>query len=261
MAISINLKPYPAAEYFTVKDHQRSFKTLDQYQTEGVLEGILAMLRRLHRIPATFSVATHRESEIEDILTKFENLIIKDNPVSGTNNLSGTNLQKTGGSLLDLSFSFPMTAENPDDFDAIMIDPRISLGIPVDAIFLFTKLGTQDVFSTVIQPSELYLLESVLKDIDNKGMEMIVRETNYKAAVLYQLIEDCPHLASFSDKKKRSKTMVEATCDRSFAEKITKMGYRIEVSGSGNMANVVIANYATHSKEMIELFSDRIMAL
>jgi hypothetical protein len=261
MAITINLKPYPAAEYFTVKDHQRTFKTLDKYQPEGVLEGIVAMLRRFHGIPATFRVSTHHEGAMEDIRTKFENLIIKDNPVSGTNNLSGTNLQKTVQSLLDLSYSFPLTAENPADFDAIMVDPQISLGIPVDAIFLFTKQTNVDITSQGLLPAELYLVDNVLKDIERKGIELIVRETNYKAAVLYQLIEDCPYLAPLAEKKIRSKTMVATSCDRAFAEKISKMGYRIEVSGSGNTANIVIANYATHSKEMIELFSDRIMQL
>ncbi|MDZ7604133.1 MAG: hypothetical protein U5K79_00770 [Cyclobacteriaceae bacterium] len=187
------------------------------------------MLRKLHGIPAIYRAATYREGDMEEIRTKFENLIIRDNPATGTNDLAAAKLKKPGASLLDLSFSFPVTAENTDNFDAIMIDPRISLGIPAELIFLFTKQGNESATSSSVSSNGLYLLENVLLDMDKKGMEMIVRETNYKAAVLYQLIEDCPHLEPIADKKKRSKTMVGATCDRTFADKITKLGYSVEV--------------------------------
>jgi len=259
MPITINLKPYPGAEYFTVKEHQRTFKTLDAYSTEGVLERIVATLRRLHGIPADYTAITLSEGQRNAFQAKYKNLVIRDNPGSGSIDLLVENQQILPGSLLDLSFSFPITAANADLFDAILIDPRASLGIPVETIFLFTKHGYAGIPSSDLQPSELFLMDNVLHDMENKGMEMIMRETNYKAAVLYQLIEDCPELAPTTDKKIRSKTIVSVKCVRSFAEKIEKLGYQVGTFGSDS--KIIVANYVTHSKEMIELFSDRIMAL
>jgi hypothetical protein len=261
MAITINLKPYPAPAYFTVKDHQCTFKTLDQYDIDGAYDRIVATLRLLHGIPADFSTISILEGQKPEIRRRFKNQIIKDNPATGINELAEANGEILARSLLDLSYSFPLTAANPNAFEAIFVDPRASLGIPVEASFLFTRTGFEGITTSALLPAELHLLDNVLLDIESKGMEMIVREINYKAAVLYQLLEGSQHLAPSVDKKICSKTMISARCDRSFAEKIVKMGYSVEISGGGSDTTIIIANYATHSKEMIELFSDRIMGI
>ena len=52
-----------------------------------------------------------------------------------------------------------------------------------------------------------------------------------------------------------------AACPDDFPEKMQKMGYETEHFRVGKAMHLSIANYATHSKETIELLYDRVMDL
>ena len=107
----------------------------------------------------------------------------------------------------------------------------------------------------------LYLLQKVMEDYHSKGLDMLIRESRYKAAVLYQMIEDSPYLRPSVDKSQRSSTMIIAEGERSFLQKIELLGYELGKVQHSNSAAMVIANYSTHSKELIEMFADRVLAL
>ncbi|HEY0744670.1 MAG TPA: aminotransferase class V-fold PLP-dependent enzyme, partial [Chryseosolibacter sp.] len=59
----------------------------------------------------------------------------------------------------------------------------------------------------------IYLLNQVIKDFLRRSVEMIRRETEYKAAILYQALEQHSLLNPFvKDKKFQSKTVIVADC-------------------------------------------------
>ena len=169
--------------------------------------------------------------------------------------------------MLDLSYSFPQILNEYSDYDYLVIDPNASLGIPVDFFMLFYKyefIQVSDSFSlihTEKYPSQIYLLNKVISDYTDKGMKLLVRESNYKAVVLNSLLENSNYLKAIAKKSERSKTVISAECDSSFLVNIEKMGYELEVYFKDGKVNITIANYPTHSKELIEMFSDRIVSI
>ena len=113
----------------------------------------------------------------------------------------------------------------------------------------------------------IYLLAKVAKDMLDKGITQIRRETDYKAAVLYNMIEQHPKLATFVGHKPfQSKTTIVASIEKGVASDflmpLEKKGF---VLGSGYGAfkeqHIRIANFPTHSKEQIEMLADMIMEI
>ncbi|UII25616.1 aminotransferase class V-fold PLP-dependent enzyme [Fulvivirga maritima] len=110
----------------------------------------------------------------------------------------------------------------------------------------------------------IYLLGKVAGDMLTKGIEQIRRETEYKAAVLYQAFEECSQLSPFiKEEKYRSKTtlVAETKCDSS--EVINLLNQKGIVLGSGygkfKKEHIRIANFPTHSKESVELIADELV--
>jgi phosphoserine aminotransferase len=110
----------------------------------------------------------------------------------------------------------------------------------------------------------IYLLSKVIQDMIRRGIKSIRKETEYKAALLYQTLDKHPELNAFiKDPSFRSKTVVVAQCD-DHTEKITAKlqekgmqpgdGY-----GSAKKSQLRFANFPTHSKEQFELLVDTLM--
>jgi phosphoserine aminotransferase len=108
----------------------------------------------------------------------------------------------------------------------------------------------------------IYLLGCIAEDMLTKGMDMIRRETAYKAAVLYQAFESSELLTPFvASPAHRSRTTTVAQCMDSpglmaFLEErgiIIGAGY-----GSYKNEHIRIANFPVHSKEQIEMTVDLI---
>jgi hypothetical protein len=263
MSFTINLKPSPAAEYFTIRDHLRfyhkaEFDAFEAYKNIGV------KLKQLFGIPDELEVSLQRNSDLRPHLAKGQ-ILIKDNPVTGSDLMNSdiTVVPKDG--ILDLSYSFPQVHVRYSDFNSFLIDPSISLGVPGDYVFYIGERIEKKYSSNEDIPGmdhkTLYLLQAVLDDYLTKGMEMLVRESNYKAAVLYQMIEDSAHLNPVAEKKIQSKSIILAYCKPSFFARVEKLGYEIGKINREESALMAIANYPTHSKELIEMFADRITAL
>ncbi|HEY0744613.1 MAG TPA: aminotransferase class V-fold PLP-dependent enzyme, partial [Chryseosolibacter sp.] len=109
----------------------------------------------------------------------------------------------------------------------------------------------------------IYLLNQVIKDFLRRGVETIRRETEYKAAILYQALEQHSLLNPFvKDKKFQSKTVIVADC-QSHTERLTQFlqqkglfpgdGY-----GSNKKTQLRFANFPAHSKEQFEYLVDSI---
>lgn len=109
----------------------------------------------------------------------------------------------------------------------------------------------------------IYLLNQVVKDFLRRGIETLRRETEYKAAILYQALDQNPLLTPFvKDKKFQSKTVIVADC-QSHTERLTKHlqlkglfpgdGY-----GSNKKTQLRFANFPAHSKEQFEYLVDSI---
>ena len=82
----------------------------------------------------------------------------------------------------------------------LIIDPNASLGIPSNLFFFFSQKGSGESMQKfesvpILKNSgQLFVLDKVVSDYVEKGKELLLRESNYKFAVLNQTIENSPHL-------------------------------------------------------------------
>ncbi|UII30932.1 aminotransferase class V-fold PLP-dependent enzyme [Fulvivirga ulvae] len=112
----------------------------------------------------------------------------------------------------------------------------------------------------------VYLLGKVATDMANKGIDQIRRETEYKAAVLYQAFEQSEILQPFvTSEVHRSKTTLVANTAIPSKEIISKLSEKSFVIGNGygkfKDKHIRIANFPTHSKEHIEILADELLKI
>lgn len=109
----------------------------------------------------------------------------------------------------------------------------------------------------------IYLLAKVLEDMNRRGIQIIRRETEYKAAILYQALDNHPLIKAFvQEPANRSKTVIVAECHE-YTEALTNHlvkkgmlpgdGY-----GAQKKTQLRFANFPAHSKEQYELLADSI---
>jgi phosphoserine aminotransferase len=107
----------------------------------------------------------------------------------------------------------------------------------------------------------IYLLSKVVDDFLAKGIQAIRRETEYKAAILYNALQNHSLLGAFVKQKSiQSQTVIVAETGN-YTEQVTKAllakgmapgeGY-----GSLKKQQLRFANFPTHSKEQFELLVD-----
>jgi len=112
----------------------------------------------------------------------------------------------------------------------------------------------------------IYLLGKVVEDMLVKGLDVIRRESKYKAAVVGQMIENVDWLTHFvKDTGFRSETVIVAECTRNTTDVIDKLNNHGFVIGGGygsyKKKHLRISNFPTHSKEQIECLTDLMVSL
>lgn len=111
----------------------------------------------------------------------------------------------------------------------------------------------------------IYLLNKVVQDFLRRGIDTIRKETEYKAAILYQALDQHPLLSAFvKEKKFQSKTVVVAEC-LDHTERLTKFLqqnglYPGDGYGPFKKTQLRFANFPAHSKEQYELLVDSLVA-
>jgi phosphoserine aminotransferase len=112
----------------------------------------------------------------------------------------------------------------------------------------------------------LYLLGQVIQDLLRRGLGIIRKETEYKAAILYNALNHHKVISPFvKNEKFQSKTVVVADCGPATSlihEKLRIIGL-IPGDGYGEFKNSQLrfANFPTHSKEQVELLVDTLSAM
>lgn len=111
----------------------------------------------------------------------------------------------------------------------------------------------------------IYLLNKVIQDFLMRGIVTLRRETEYKATILYQALEQHSLLSPVvKDKKFQSKTVIVADC-QNHTERLTKfLQQRGLYPGDGygpfKKTQLRFANFPAHSKEQYELLVDALTA-
>jgi phosphoserine aminotransferase len=111
----------------------------------------------------------------------------------------------------------------------------------------------------------IYLLSKVVEDMNRRGIQTIRRETEYKAAILYQALDHHGVIKPFvEDPVNRSKTVIVAACGthtEALTSHLIKKGM-LPGDGYGSQKNTQLrfANFPAHSKEQYELLVDSIQA-
>jgi phosphoserine aminotransferase len=137
-------------------------------------------------------------------------------------------------------------------------------GLSIGSYHSLLSLAKQaEQYQTPCTPNVLgiYLLAKVAGDMLEKGMEMITRETKYKAAVLYQAMENSPWVRPFVENQAyRSLTTLVGKTQVPSEALIKKISEKGLILGSGygpyKKEHIRMANFPTHSKEHIEMLAD-----
>lgn len=112
----------------------------------------------------------------------------------------------------------------------------------------------------------IFVLNEVIRDFQRRGIQNLRRETEYKAAILYQALEQHRSLQPFVTRKEwQSKTVIVAECGAE-TERVT-----MALTGKGmqpgdgygpfKKSQLRFANFPTHSREQYEMLVDTISAL
>ncbi|HMV10411.1 MAG TPA: aminotransferase class V-fold PLP-dependent enzyme [Cyclobacteriaceae bacterium] len=109
----------------------------------------------------------------------------------------------------------------------------------------------------------IYLLGKVVEDMNRRGIQTIRRETEYKAAILYQALDAHPLLKAFvTEPAVRSKTVVVADCGQHTEALTNHLMKKGMLPGDGygthKKTQLRFANFPAHSKEQYELLVDSI---
>ena len=265
MSFQINLDPFSTIPYFTLQEHSRRYPGPGKF--DELMHNLEDSLRDFIKISSEYRFYLISKSAKEGFITDGR-ITFLDNPYKGTVELLSGKGLSTGKDIIDISYSFPQCAtQDLSSFEMVICDPAASLGVPGNFLFVFSKDDAID--ASLIQElkqvsdleKEIYVLSGVLDDLIEKQTETLLRESNYKAAVLYQLIDSHPALSSRVSKEIRSKSVITAQCEPQFADRIEMLGYRFYREENGSQTTIAIANYATLSKELIEMFADRVSEL
>ena len=126
-----------------------------------------------------------------------------------------------------------------------------------------TYLTNYKKFQTPSTPNVLaiYLLNKVIGDMLEKGLDKIRMESKYKSAILYHLLEAKTSIQPFvTTHDWRSETVIVAAGGNRSQAILEELNQRGMVVGSGYGAfkaeHFRIANFPTHSKEQIEMLVD-----
>ena len=131
MNFKVNFKPYPGATYFTFQEHQRTFDAkIHKYADEYIAQTEKDLVH-LFNISPEFRFEIYEKNKLGKLLSQVENLVVKDDPISGLDNMIGGKHLKNEIVMLDLSYSFPRIEHDFTSYDSILIDPVASLGIPI----------------------------------------------------------------------------------------------------------------------------------
>ena len=265
MNFRISLDPFSAPPYFTVQEHLYKYSGVEE--VEEKLKSAEKRLREFLSLDSSYQFSIIPKADKDRWLQESGTMVMLDNPFEGTNELLSNSASFTGEEILDISYSFPqLTLQDLSSFKVIVCDASASLGIPVGFVFVFSKNTGMGLYPFQQEQQEafekdIYILSSVLDDLHEKTIEVLMRESNYKSAVLYQLIDSNPNLTSLVSRESRSKSVITAECESEFADRIEKLGYQMYRREHEGKARISIANYATLSKELIEMFADRISEL
>ncbi len=112
----------------------------------------------------------------------------------------------------------------------------------------------------------IYVLNEVIKDFQRRGMQTLRRETEYKAAILYQALNAHAQLQPFVRKPEwQSKTVIVADCGENTSQVVAALAQKGMQPGDGygpfKRTQLRFANFPTHSREQYELLVDTLAAL
>lgn len=112
----------------------------------------------------------------------------------------------------------------------------------------------------------IYLLSKIVEDFLRRGIQTLRRETDYKAAILYQALEAHGTLRPFvKDTQHQSKTVIVADSGARTMEITRKLIAKGLLPGDGygkaKETQLRFANFPAHSKEQVELLVDTLLEL
>lgn len=195
---------------------------------------------------------------------------------------------------IDASCSLPYARLPYEDVDVVFLDFHFGFGLPAglaawivndtgfkrnasirhlpgfnDSAFSLGSLQIRakgDGASRDISLLMITVLNGVLGDMLSRGIHTIRKETEYKAALLYQLMENHPLITpAVAVKSARSRTIITADCGTNYHRVATELQRHAIMVGTGHGRfhdrYLVFANFPTHSREQYERVADILAAI
>lgn len=146
----------------------------------------------------------------------------------------------------------------------LLLKKRVSIGSYHNLISLITHAKKNQTPETP-NVMNIYLLAKIVQDMLRRGISIIRRETEYKAAILYNALEEHPDLKPFVNQKEfRSNTVLVADCGIHTTKLFKFLNGKGILPGEGygsyKNQHLRFANFPAHSKEQFELLVDSISA-
>lgn len=109
----------------------------------------------------------------------------------------------------------------------------------------------------------IYLLSKVIEDFLRRGITAIRRETEYKAAIIYQTLEQTKALRPFVEHgEDRSQTVIVVQANTELAPIVAALQskglYPGDGYGKAKATQMRFANFPAHSKEQYEMLADEL---
>ncbi len=148
-------------------------------------------------------------------------------------------------------------------------DALLSKGVSIGSYHTLPSLYTHALKNqTPETPNVLgiYLLGCIVQDFLRRGVTILRKETEYKAAILYQALEQHGQIQPFvREKEWQSKTVIVADCGDHTARIAGALQEKLLFPGDGygslRKSQLRFANFPTHSKEQFELLVDSLGTL
>lgn len=195
---------------------------------------------------------------------------------------------------IDASFALPYAGLPYESADTIFLDFHFGFGLPVglaawivnercrernasirqmrgfsNSLFSLSNLQGDAEGDRASGDASLLMiacLDGVLTDMMSRGIVAIRRETEYKAALLYHLIENHPLMKpAVAVKSFRSRTAIAADCGANY-QRVTEALHEHAITTGRGRENLrdrclVFGNFPSHSREQYEQLADILTAI
>lgn len=278
----INVQPGPSQLFHSVRDHVRQALKLRipelspaTNEARELVQYTARQLRELLAIPDTHHIIFLPETSslIDDNETQ---LLSRHHTDEGGTSLDAdllTSLRRNNVDkliALNVSLAWPHASIPFELVDTVYLDFHFGFGLPAglgaavaNDRWIERHQRTQRFFEALhpaLNLTWVSVLSGVVGDMLSRGIPTIRRETEYKATLLYHMLDQHPVLQpAIAQKAVRSRTVIAIRANDVRQVEAELRKHAISAGFRGDL--MILANFPSHSKEQYERLTDILSAI